>query len=274
MEVFWGRASRMVVVVCVLFLSSCNIVLFRIEGQVVDLNGEPLPGVCVTSQQTSDYAITDAMGKFYFTLRKPVTKLKFLKSDYLPVEIEIPHFKNNRVDVGRITLTLKPFLTGVYYYDKSLRRYVMLSFSQAKRLKLDDNNLFPSLELNDIVQVKVSPLILYIYRMPYYDIKMYRLKLVDVRASGIDGDKSGDKSKVEAGKAENTQVLVPDRPVIVHTRFLSPIDNSLFILEPLDNLDEGYYCINWGAFETPYPKIVDNYLFRVVKDESVKQNHN
>ncbi len=261
----------MLVAICVLFLSSCDIVLFRIEGQVVDLNGEPLPGVCVTPQQTSDYAITDAMGKFYFTLRKPVTKLKFLKSDYLPVEIEIPHFKNNRVDVGRITLTLKPFSAGVYYYDNSLGRYVMLSFSQAKRIKLDDNSLlFPSLELNEIVQVRVSPLILYIYRMPYYDIKMYRLKVVDIRASRVGGDKSGYKSKVEAGKAEGTQVLIPDKPIIVHTRFISSIDNSLFILEPLDNLDEGYYCVNWGAFETPFPKIVDNYLFRVVKDKSVE----
>ncbi|MCX8065137.1 MAG: carboxypeptidase-like regulatory domain-containing protein [Candidatus Hydrogenedentes bacterium] len=246
-----------------LLLASCEMVIFRIEGEVVDINGEPLPGVCVSSSQTFDYAITDAKGKFYFTSLKPVSKIDLIKSDYLPIRIELTQMQNAKVNLGKITLVLKPFTQGVYYYDRLSKRYIMLSYSQVKRVKFEENIFLPSVARNEIVKVKVSPLTLYVYKMPHYDVKLYRMKLVDLKI-----DKSGEgKLKDKTEKEEQSQVFVPDEPVMVHTRFISMVDNTLFIIEPLRELEPGYYCINWGAFETPFPKIPDNYLFEY-EDES------
>jgi len=263
----WGKLFSIWGGISILFFASCNLILFRVEGVVVDFNGEPLPGVCVASPDTSDYAITDANGKFYFTSRKPISKIEFIKSDYLPIQVEIPKYIENKVNLGKVTLILKPFSSGVYFYDKSQKRYVMLSYSQVKRVKLDENNILPGVALDDIVQVKSSPISFYVHRMPHYDIKMYKLKGVEVKVRGSPEDASKNKSEKDKPMDGTIQVLVPDRPVMVHTQFISTIDSSLFLLEPLDDLSEGFYCINWGAFETPFPKVIDNYLFKVVKED-------
>lgn len=246
-------------VVFVLLLCACEVRLYRIEGEVVDLNNEPLPGVCISSSQTSDYAITDAKGKFYFTTRKPITKIELIKSDYLPIQIELNQFQNNKINLGKVTLTLKPFIPGVYYFDETLRKYIMLSYSQVKRVKFEEGTFLPSVTLDNVVKISSSTPIFYVYRMPYYDIKLYKMRLREVKVKESSDEKSKDRAE-----GKDLQFLVPEQPQIVHTRFISTIDNSLFIIEPLKELEAGYYCINWGAFETPFPKILDGYLFEYV----------
>jgi len=44
------------------------------------------------------------------------------------------------------------------------------------------------------------------------------------------------------------------------------MDTSLFVLKPVNELKPGVYCISWRAFEVPFPRMNDCFLFSIEEE--------
>ncbi|HOQ31411.1 MAG TPA: hypothetical protein PLA12_02755 [Candidatus Hydrogenedens sp.] len=259
-----------------IFLSSCE-GIYTIQGKVFAINGEALPGVCVSSPEIFSHVVTNTKGSFVFRLSKPISKLEFIKSDYLPFTVSIHFAEKKYITLTDIFLTPKPSTPGVYFLDNAKNRYLPLIKGKIERTQIEKQNSVPSIKLSEITQVKDTFPKLYVFRLPQYDVTMYQMKEYVPKVDEMKSDKKVDKTEKQSdGKdtpvPQERKIWIPDKPVLTHTKFLSEMDTSLFLLKPVSELKPGVYCINWRAFEMPFPRISECFLFSIVEESEIKES--
>lgn len=250
---------------------------YTIQGNVFAINGEPLPGVCVSSPEIFKYVITNTKGNFVFCISKPINKLEFMKSDYLPYTVSLSFTDRKNITLQSIILTPKPSTPGVYFLNKEKNNYIPLIKGKIEKTEIEKQNSIPSVKLNEITTIKKTSPSIYIFRLPQYDVTLYQMK------EYIPNNKYGDKSKDKTDKPsvreslkeeKEKKIWVPDKPILTHAEFLSEIDTSLFVLRPIDELKSGIYCVNWRAFEVPFPRMNDCFLFSIEEEQKIDDIHN
>lgn len=254
------------------FLSSCEGV-YTIQGKVFAINGEPLPGVCVSSPEIFGHVITNTKGSFIFRLSKPINKLEFIKSDYLPFTISVRFAEKKYITLPDIFLTPKPSTPGVYFLNKEKNRYLPLTKGKIERTQIEKQNSVPSIKLSEMTQIKDVFPQLYIFRLPQYDLTLYQMKEYIPQGDKIKPDKKTDKKEQQSSKKdtivpEEKKIWIPDKPILTHTEFLSEMDTSLFLVKPVNELKSGVYCINWRAFEVPFPRMSECFLFSIEESKT------
>ncbi len=263
---------RIISVYCLFFfliivLCSCEGV-YTIQGKVIAINGEPLPGVSVSSPEIYKHVITNARGVFTLRLTRQINKLEFMKSDYLPVIVPVPFGNTKTVTLPDIVLIPKPISPGVYLLNKDKNQYMPLNRGKIERTEISKGNHVPSIKASDVIQIKEDTISIYVFRLPQYDITLYRMKEYVSESVDSKTETKGDKSSKKTEDKDTIvqkekKVWIPDEPVLVHTEFLSELDTNLFVLRPVNQLRPGMYCVNWRAFESPFPRMVDCFLFSI-----------
>lgn len=256
------------------FLFSCKGV-YTIQGKVLAINGEPLPGVCVSSPEILEYTVTNARGTFVLHLHQPVSTLEFIKSDYLPYTVSLHSMSKDKINLPEIFLTPKPFVPGVYFLEKEKNRYIPFTKGKIERIQVANQNFVPSIKLKDLISTFDTYPSIYIFRLPQYDITVYQMKEYQSKKEES-SDKKMEKSAKKTGEEHKTEqpaekIVVPDAPILVHTELLSEADTSLFVVKPVNELKPGIYCVNWRAFESLFPRINDCFLFEV-KSNTISDN--
>ncbi len=274
--------KKSIIGICLLFfclltyLTSCERI-YTVQGKVFTISGEALPGVCVSSPEILKHTITNAKGNFTFRLSKPISKLEFIKSDYLPFVVPV-YLDNTTIVLPDIFLTPKPSVPGVYFLIKEKNMYKPLMRGKIERTQIEKQNSVPSVRLDEIVQVEEKVPSIYVFRLPPYDLVLYRMKEYIDKKEDIKSDKKTDKSDTQStptGKdhvEREKRIWVPDEPVLTYSEFLSEMDTSLFLIKPVKELKPGVYCINWRAFEVPFPKMNECFLFSVQEEKVDKSS--
>ncbi|HOK08776.1 MAG TPA: hypothetical protein PLT82_04970 [Candidatus Hydrogenedens sp.] len=239
---------------------------YVISGKVFATNGEPLPGVSISSPETLDYTITNTKGEFVYRLQKPISKIEFIKSDYLPMQITVDSWQEKKITLPNIVLTSKPSISGVYFFDERNNRYIPLFKNKIERIQIDTNNSIPAIKMNMPITIETTKPRVFVFRMPQYELSLYKMKKYIQDKEEVKKNKTEEKEKKSSNEnvsEEERYIWIPDEPILVSTEFLSELDTSLFVVKPVDDLKTGVYCINWRAFEVPFPRINDSYLFSV-----------
>ncbi|HOV32163.1 MAG TPA: hypothetical protein PLX23_02215 [Candidatus Hydrogenedens sp.] len=251
---------------CLLFFFSCE-VAYVVKGKVLTINGEPLPGVSVSSPETLKHVITDAKGDFVLYLQKPVNTLDFLKSDYLPMKVPITGWKETNAFSIKISLTPKPIAPGIYLLEENKNRYVPLSKGKVERIQIEEKNSIPAIKLKEPLHIKDIYPRLFVYRLPQYDLTLYKMteykeEEKDIIKEKKKRDKEENKDiQKETQEQDDKIILIPDEPILIHTEFLTELEPSLFVVRSINELKPGVYCLNWRAFEVPFPRMNDCFLF-------------
>lgn len=257
---------------CLLF-TSCE-GMYTVQGKVLAINGDPLPGVCVSSPEILKHDITNTKGNFVLRISKPISKLEFIKSDYLPSTVSLSFIDKKNITLPDMILTPKPSIPGVYFLDKEKNNYISLIKGKIEKTEIGKQNSVPSVKLNEIVQVKNRVPSIYIFRLPQYDLTIYQMKEYILNKDEGKVDKTG-KQPTGQNVNEKTEkkIWIPDKPVLTHTEFLSEMDTSLFVLKPVNELKPGVYCVNWRAFEVPFPRMNDCFLFSIEEEAKIESSH-
>ncbi|MGC8846668.1 MAG: hypothetical protein ACP5QY_12545 [Candidatus Hydrogenedens sp.] len=259
-----------------LFLASCE-GIYTIQGKVFAINGEPLPGVCVSSPEIFSHVITNAKGSFVFRFSKPISKLEFIKSDYLPFTISLHFSEKKYITLTDIFLTPKPSSPGVYFLDKEKNRYLPLIKGKIERTQFQKRNSVPSIKLSEIVHIRDTFPQLYVFRLPQYDITLYQMKEYTTGADETKPDKNSDKKEKQSAEkdtevSKERKIWIPDKPILTYAEFLSEQDTSLFLFKPVSELKPGVYCVNWRAFEVPFPGMSECFLFSVEEEQKAEES--
>ncbi len=260
------------------FFTSCG-GMYTIQGNVFAVNGEPLPGVCVSSPEIFNHVITNTKGNFVFRISKPINNLEFIKSDYLPYTVSLSFTDKKNITLPDIFLTPKPSTPGVYFLDKEKNNYMALIKGKIERTEIDKQNFVPSVKLNEVIQIKNFIPSIYVFRLPQYDLTLYQMKEYTPGKGEGKLSKKADKAEKQpvgqnANEKTEKRIWVPDKPILTHTEFLSEMDTSLFVLRPVNELKSGVYCINWRAFEVPFPRINDCFLFSIEEENKTDNPSN
>lgn len=259
-----------------IFISSCE-GIYTIQGKVFAINGEPLPGVCVSSPEIFSHVVTNTKGSFVFRLSKPISKLEFIKSDYLPFTVSVHFAEKKYITLTDIFLTPKPATPGVYFLDKEKNRYLPLIKGKIERTQIEKRNSVPSIKLSELTQIEDTFPKLYVFRLPQYDLTLYQMKEYTPKVDEIKSDKKMDKIEKQSDEkdtivSKEKKIWIPDKPILTHTEFLSEMDTSLFLLKPVSELKAGVYCINWRAFEVPFPRISECFLFSIAEEPKANES--
>lgn len=264
------------VFLCIFFVSCEGV--YTVQGKVIAINGEPLPGVCVSSPETFRHVITNTKGNFIFRISKPISKLEFIKSDYLPYTVSLHLIDKKNIVLPDIFLTPKPFNPGVYFLNKEKNNYTPLVKGKIGRTEVEGKNSVPSVKISEIITIKDPILPIYVFRLPQYDLTLYQMKeyistkdeeKINKKVEKTEEQPAGHNGEEKIGK----KLWIPDRPILTHTEFLSEMDTTLFVLKPVNELKPGVYCVNWRAFEVPFPRINDCFLFSVEEEHKIDSLH-
>jgi hypothetical protein len=90
-----------------------------IEGELVDVQGNPLDGAMVTSVGTACNSVTDANGKYDLTCQPGTHKLVMSKQGYLTEELDFDAPERERYKLGKKILVKIPEKKGLFMFSKN-----------------------------------------------------------------------------------------------------------------------------------------------------------
>lgn len=229
-------------------LAGCT---FRtIEGKVVDVSGEALPGVAVQVRDTPYQALTDAHGRYAIAYSPGEVVLDFMKSGYTPARLELDATGSEEIVARDVEMWRLPRDSGVYEFHEYL--YEPFDNVKAERYAATDRNtiLYGS-KRKEVSAVSGSQPMIIAYRTPDYNVRLYRLKLLEMMHESSEQERTKIEAWVPSGAVPVTVVPIdePER-LLLHLRY----DGAL---EP------GRYAVHWGALDGETSLDSRVYLFEV-----------
>jgi len=236
----------------VLGTSGCNAAV--IEGTVVDIKGEPLPGVAVTIAGHNRQALTNALGVYKLTVNPGTYMFSFDKSGYTPGRFEIEVSTQKKITARTVTLWCLPPGNGVFLYD-NYRYRATRAVERETFLAQDGRLLYGTIKFDpdhpDSISTKNNQPVLLCYNMPRSGVFLHRLERSEII---LEDSRTGTAVRiwlpVESLPAE---LLAIDEPegLLQQVHFDHP-------------LKPGVYAVNWGAFEGAAGNDPRMYIFSVL----------
>lgn len=237
--------------VCATWLPGCS--RSAIEGTVVDVQGEALPGVAVGVAGADNQVLTDGCGHYVLPFDPGELHLEFLKAGYTPGRLDVAVSETRRVDAATVVLWRLPLSQGVYLFED--HAYRQIGAAEPKRYRKGGNALlFGAQKTPEVDTIDPTPLIL-AYKMPHYDVAFCHMEQVEVSLP-----ESIDDSYTVAVWVRGESLSVT----------LDPIDEpdaTLVEIALSRPLEPGVYGVHWGALDghsTTDPRV---FLFRVVEPQ-------
>jgi hypothetical protein len=152
-----------------------------IEGTVMDIQGQTVPGVAVTVEETESQAVSDAVGKYKVVYEpgKPA-QVKFAKTGYTPGVLYFSETPGGRIDAADVYLWVLPQQKGVYFFENYRYRPTTAVEPEQFRLALEEGIAYGTRRDPEIVTETGEPHI-FCYKFPGEAIRLNRLEPTDVR---------------------------------------------------------------------------------------------
>jgi hypothetical protein len=231
----------------VIALVSCD--RCAVRGAVVDMNGEPLPGVAVTAATGEAEALTNALGQYTLYGKPGAMDLYFMKDGYTSGRLAIEIAEPRTANAVPVSLWRLPQTAGVFLFETN--RYRGAAPLQPKQFLSSGNTfIYGTQRIPNLEETTSTAPLLLCHRMPLYDVRFCRLHSIPASAPEIPGS----ALTVWASEAAFPVEIVPlDEP----ERYLAQIRLS----EPLT---PGVYAVHWGALDGYGTTDRRMFLFRVV----------
>lgn len=236
----------------VILLCGCNATV--IEGKVLDIKGEALPGVTVSVQGAATQALTNALGAYKLRVAPGHWMLFFHKSGYTPGRFEIDAEVPGVVEANSVTLWCLPPGNGVFLYE-GYRYRATRAIERETFLAQDGRMLYGTVKFDpehpDSPATSNSTPTLLCYNMPRSGVCLHRLERTDVV---LEDARNGTSVKIWT-------------PVESFPVSLISIDEPEGLLQQVQldtSLQPGVYAVNWGAFDTSAAADPRIYLFSVL----------
>lgn len=221
----------------------------HIEGKVVDIRGEALPGVAVSVAGTHYQALTTARGEYSVRFRPGDVALEFAKSGYTSGRLESTVPEPRVSTAPDVVLWPLPPHAGVFILD-NYRYQAAKSLEPQLRRTRNMGEVYCTTRWPDYQTKDRTPVIL-CHNMPAYGLRLSRLELVEIMLQ-----------EEEAG-ADTLSVWKHRLAIPVA---VEPVDEPARLLLQVrlgQPLEPGTYAVHWGALEgitRPEPRI---FLFSV-----------
>lgn len=206
-----------------------------LKGAVLDIQGQGLPGVSVTTPSGGPAASTDAMGRYTLRVTPGALRLDFHKTGYTAgwLQVDVPEPTIQQTD--NIQLWPLPESKGVYLFQNF--RYAPLDRAEPKRyLDKANRSIFGIMRAPQASTPLTSPLLL-AHKLPPYDVQCHRLEKIEASLPAAGASAPGET--IWATTVEIPVVAAPiDEPdrLLIDLRFQRP-------------LAPGDYAIHWGALQ-------------------------
>lgn len=257
-----------------LLMSACEKQV-GVSGQVKDIQGNTLPAVAVTVENTGDQlqpgdpvqTVTNGVGRYKLRCLPGRVNLNFVKTGYTTGRMTVNTDKNRTLELRDMVLWPMPALKGVYRFDNF--RYEAATATEPEQYRHKDGRLVfgtkipPQLVVPAPAEVDGMmqwPVLLMAYKLPPYDAKLHRLEKSTVYPWRNDREASEQDIEEIAwirGDAIKLMTAPVDKP-----------QRLLLELQPVRLLEPGRYAVHWGALEG-YEEIDGRiFIFEVAEPET------
>ncbi len=214
-------------------LPACHVAV--IEGTVVDIKGETLPGVAVQVDGKEATVITDIHGQYEVAYAPGAVTLSFMKTGYTPGQLELDVETYRPVEAATVSLWPVPQSSGVFLFEDSRYRDVM-RLEPERWDTMSQGPVFGTERWADVETSSNAPLIL-CYRMPRNGLKLYQLDLAEVTP------------KYEQATSDTIEIWAPVREIPVSPVPIDEVDGLLVRVGLPAPLAPGCYAVHWGALD-------------------------
>ncbi len=207
-----------------------------IEGQVLDIQGEPLPGVAVRVEENEKVAVTNALGAYRLASgAQPGDDclLQFYKTGYTSGRLQLTVQGKMRTPAAPVELWPLPASRGVYLYE-DYKYNAATPIEREEYRSKGRGTVYGINRSGDCATENTEPLII-CYKMPKYDVRLSKLQSNDVTLWKKD-------QEIGAFKLWTEQGTVPFERVQIDA-----IDELLMAIKIRRPLDEGVYAVHWGV---------------------------
>ncbi|MCX5772222.1 MAG: carboxypeptidase-like regulatory domain-containing protein [Candidatus Hydrogenedentes bacterium] len=206
----------------------------EIRGMVVDIRGEPVPGVVVSISDPLTQCLTDGLGQYRLGTEPGRVELHFMKTGYTSGTMVIEDTGLGTVLARPLSLWCLPQTTGLFIFeDYKYRRTAPLK--PRPYVESEDRVIYGVGKLTGIVETPAAEPLLLCYKMPSYDGKLCRLAMVEAASPETPTVKDTVWVFSESVPLAMAPVDEPDR-LLWEVRLMGP-------LEP------GIYAFHWGALD-------------------------
>ena len=219
-----------------------------IRGAVVDVKGDPLPGVAVTVGESDAQAVTDARGQYKLSYSPGSHELHFMKTGYTSGHLVLDLAAPRPVSAQTVSLWCLPPGAGVYLFDEF--KYRKAAGIEPKPFSSTGGGLVYGIpRLPSMPETLDREPLLVAYKTPHYDMQFARIETVKAAAEA----NAAPQEIWAPAMSRPTEVIPIDEPerVLLQIRYPAP-------LEP------GLYAIHWGAFNGNIESEPQAFLFRII----------
>jgi hypothetical protein len=206
----------------------------EIRGAVVDIRGEPVPGVVVSLSDPLTQCLTDGLGQYSLRTEPGRVELHFMKTGYTSGTMAIEETGLGTVIARPLSLWCLPQTAGLFLFeDYSYRRAAALK--PRAYVESKDRVIYGVGKLTGIIETQAAQPLLLCYKMPSYDAKLCRLAAT--RAATPDSP----------GLEEDVWVFSESAPLA-----MAPVDEPerlLWEVRLMGPLEPGIYALHWGALD-------------------------
>lgn len=228
----------------------------RIEGTVLDVKGEALPGVVVTAEETGNQALTNTLGRYKVPYQPGTVILTFFKTGYTPGRLELDIDRFRPVQARPVRLWPLPPQKGVYLYEN--HRYRSITPVMPDRFEQPDGTvLYGTTKWADVETYDTARLVL-CHKMPPYGVRVHRMDLIELAVEQAEGS------------TETTEVWAPARPIPVEVVPIDQVEALLTELRFDASLEPGFYAVDWGALSGDASRDKHMFFFGIVNPPAYK----
>ena len=204
-----------------------------VQGRVLNIQGETLPGVAVKVADRDYETLTNMLGEYTVPYRGDTFHVSFAKSGFAPARLTLPTVNPRPAEIPDVEMWQLPGGAGVYLFEKF--RYFSTSWEEPVPFFPENGGTAFGIRRDPERKTSQARPVIVCYRTPRYDARLARLE--KIMAKRVDGQR------------ESTAMWVAAGPVNIEVRALDEEEEMLLELRPLRPLAPGTYAVHWGAFE-------------------------
>jgi len=224
-----------------------------IEGTVLDVTGQTLPGVAVEVRGTPYEGLSDAHGRYRVKYQPGELQLYFAKTGYTPGMLVLSVDSMRSVEATSVVLWRLPEGGGVYLYENHrYRRTDFIPPSPFKSMTAEDGIVYGTTRWPKLETTDHDPLIL-CHKKPSYGCKLYQMNLAELHPPS---DDSGDTM---------VSAWIPGEDIPIVTEPIDAPEGLLVRIRPMHPLETGSYAVHWGALDgVPIDNEQNMFFFSIV----------
>lgn len=228
-----------------------------IEGTVMDVKGDTLPGVVVSVAGTGSEVVTNTLGKYKIGYVPGTIQLKFAKTGYTPGELDLGVITSN-IPAVPVTLWPLPQNRGVFIFDNN-RYYSTTNFEPQSFITEKIGSVYGSRKIPETITYRTEPMIV-CYKMIRSGISCSRLEKRSVKPIGL------------GSKSPPIEIIVPTATITIEQVPIDEPEHRLVQLRFAESLKPGMYAIHWGALRGYTTTDKRIFTFIVANSEVIEEN--